>query len=154
MTLKQLIKECDYKSTFNILYKSHFLNWDEDRVRKMDIGFFSTWNELSRLDSKKDLKDNIYIVNTKVENSSEQIFDICYMSNKKEDKGELYAIDFIDWSDLINLEIIDGFNFNSNVEMLAHILYEMTFWGFSNKEVQGQSNKLKSSVEGYKDEPV
>tara|TARA_S200000501_G_scaffold363944_1_gene395467 strand:- start:387 stop:833 length:447 start_codon:yes stop_codon:yes gene_type:complete len=146
MTLKELINSYSYKAVFNILHKSYFSDWDIERSRKMDIGFLLAWNELSELNSDKQSEDKIYIVNAAIDNSEELFFDVCYLS---EEEQELYSIDFIDWKDLINLEIVNEYNFNSDKEMLAHILYEITFWGFSNASVQLESKKLKDSIDEF-----
>tara|TARA_B000000557_G_scaffold264725_1_gene271293 strand:+ start:4204 stop:4650 length:447 start_codon:yes stop_codon:yes gene_type:complete len=146
MTLKELINSCSYKAVFNILHKHYFSDWDTDRCRKMDVGFLSTWNELSNLNSSHQSDDKIYVINAEIDGSEEILFDVCYFSEKEE---ELYSIDFINWSELINLEIVNEYNFDSDKELLAHILYEITFWGFSNESIQSEAKKLQDSIEDF-----
>ena len=63
-----------------------------------------------------------------------------------EEKDELFSLDFVDWTDLIDMNIEKPNNM-SEKECLSHILWEITFWGFSNKQVAKERKKLKKSIE-------
>ena len=65
--------------------------------------------------------------------------DACLLD---EPKDELFALDFVEWKDIIDIEIYNSAKL-TQTECLAHILWEITFWGFSEKEIQKQSKKIQ-----------
>jgi len=58
-----------------------------------------------------------------------------YIHSEVED--EIYSFDFIEWRDIIDMEILKTVKI-SDIECLAHILWEITFWGFSEEEIEKQ----------------
>ncbi len=54
-----------------------------------------------------------------------------------------YAMDFMDWNELIDLEIKDKTSRELS-EMLAHVLYEITWWGFTRESVKQQRDELEN----------
>ena len=62
------------------------------------------------------------------------------------EEDEFYALDFVDWRELIDAEI-QAPDPLPHPEALAHILWEITFWGFSREQIQGESLKLSSAIE-------
>ena len=63
--------------------------------------------------------------------------DVCLYD---EDKDELFSMDFVDWKDLINLEIYKTIKME-NFQILAHFLWQITFWGFSMEEINAKLKK-------------
>lgn len=58
-------------------------------------------------------------------------------------ESQEYAVDFINWKDLIDLQIEDLAGL-SITDQIAHILYELTFWGWDNVEIQNQALEMLS----------
>ena len=54
-----------------------------------------------------------------------------------------YSMDFVNWEELIDLQIEDLVGL-SIADQIAHILYELTFWGWDNIEIQTQAQKMLS----------
>ena len=54
-----------------------------------------------------------------------------------------YAVDYVDWSRLIDLQIRDEVGMQAHV-ILAHILWEITFHGFTNNIVSENRKALES----------
>lgn len=67
------------------------------------------------------------------------------------DKEVKYALEFTDWQKWLLMEI-DSENFThfNNAEIAAHCLWELTFIGFDESEVDAVSDHIKSTVEGVK----
>ena len=139
MTLRELINQCNYKSVFNIIYKSHYSKEEKGKVLKADLSFLSAWNILSELNKNPVNECEIHLISITTDDSD--IIDVCYYSSIED---EFYALDFIPWSDLIDLEVKSGIS--SPAEILAHVLWEITFWGFSPDEIENESNKIKKQV--------
>ena len=57
------------------------------------------------------------------------------------DETELYATDLTPWSRLIDLEIDNKINI-SREELLAHILYDITFYGYTEGEISLQQTRI------------
>ncbi len=69
------------------------------------------------------------------------------------DPGSLtdsYALEFDKWENWLGMELapetINNFN---ELEIIAHCLYEMTFCGYDQEDIQAQLTSLKSTVEDY-----
>lgn len=62
-----------------------------------------------------------------------------------------YAIEFVKWENWLGMklapETIDNFN---ELEIIAHCLYEMTFCGYKQEEIQEQFDSIKKTVDDYK----
>jgi len=51
------------------------------------------------------------------------------------------AMDFVDWNEIIDLKINDKVSRELS-EMLAHVLYELSWWGFTNQSITDQREEL------------
>ena len=149
MTLQKLIKKCFYKPVFNNIYK-HYLKEDvyytANKVSQMDINFLQAWNELSNTipaeSEDKDVKDSVIFIGNRVED--EEVFTEVCLLNKV--NNETYGLDFLDWNVLLAKEIKTDFEL-ADSEILAHILWELTFWGFSSEAVKQVSDNMLSELE-------
>jgi hypothetical protein len=70
------------------------------------------------------------------------------------DPSEAYmAIEFVPWAQWLNMEIEPETLANfTEIEIVAHSLWEMTFCGFDEKEVQHKWKSLKDAVDKIKKE--
>lgn len=57
-------------------------------------------------------------------------------------EGKGYACDFCSWRDLIDLDIEDKIGLSLE-NMLAHILWEITFWGYSEEKIAEQAQLME-----------
>lgn len=53
----------------------------------------------------------------------------------------IYAVDFVQWSDLIDLLVQDNTGLSLELQ-LAHVLYEITFWGWTAEQIKQEKLKL------------
>ena len=60
--------------------------------------------------------------------------------------GNIYCVDFVNWGDLLDLVVQDNAKIPLEVQ-LAHVLYEITFWGWSSDAIQKEKQKLSESRE-------
>lgn len=62
-----------------------------------------------------------------------------------------YAIEFVKWENWLGMtlapETLENF---SELEIIAHCLYEMTFCGYEQEEIQEQFASIKKTVDDYK----
>jgi hypothetical protein len=73
-----------------------------------------------------------------------------YKHPQDEEEAVLQAIEFTPWNKWLGMDIgSEGLGNFSELEILAHCLYEMTFAGFEEEEVQEQLDSLKKSIEDY-----
>lgn len=69
--------------------------------------------------------------------------DVC-LYDTSEDKT--YACDLVDWIDLIDLMVEDKVGLSLDTQ-LAHILYELTFWGWNADDVKTSAEELEKTAE-------
>jgi hypothetical protein len=135
MTLRELINKSAYKSVFNVLYRDYYKNRDDEEVSYIDLAYLRVWDELINKDLNLNKDYKIYIREAKGEDG----IDVCLHSVKE---NKTYAIDFTLWSELIDMEVYKEFEIEGT-EALAHILWEITFHGFTEKEVSRKRDELK-----------
>jgi len=147
MTLRELIQRTSFKSCFNVIYKNHYKAYPVDKIMQYSQKFGDIFNKLLKLKINKN--DNLKIFITEREEitfegeEAEKVTDVCILD---EEKDELSAMDFISWEDLIDLEVFNAINL-PNEEVLAAILWEITFWGFDEETIQKEKNKLQEAID-------
>ena len=62
-----------------------------------------------------------------------------------------YAIEFVKWEKWLGMDLAPEtlYNFNE-LEIIAHCLFEMTFCGYEQEEIQEQFDSINRTVEDYK----
>lgn len=133
MTLRELLKQTPYKSVFNVIYKTFYQQkkYLNSKIIEADLAYSKVYKNLLDLPENKIENQKIYLAN--VANLADEI-DVCLLD---EVEDELYSFDFVPWKDIIDLEILKTAKL-STVDCLAHILWEITFWGFSEEEIKRQ----------------
>lgn len=64
--------------------------------------------------------------------------------------GTYYAIEFDPWEEWLGMEVLpESFDGRSELSVLAHVLWEMTFCGYSNKAVAIAREGLNDRVDDY-----
>lgn len=63
---------------------------------------------------------------------------------------ESYALEFLEWDKWLGMDLApETINSFSELEIIAHCLYEMTFISFDEDEIQEQLKSLNDSVEEF-----
>ena len=137
MTLRELLKKSSYKPVFNEIYKNYYFRLPVERVTLADISYQRVYTDLKKKAPHDDGGCNIYI--TKTGKEEEPYIDVL-LYNRVEDS--LYSLDFYPWSQLIDCPI-DNTADIENSAVLAHVLWEMTFHGFSEESVAKKRLALK-----------
>lgn len=77
-----------------------------------------------------------------------------YIKNPKtEDEYFSQAIEFTSWNKWLGMEIDKNSLHNfSELEIIAHCLYEMTFIGFDEEGIQSELNNLEDSVDEFRNQ--
>ncbi len=77
-----------------------------------------------------------------------------YYTNPKDNTGEhtmSLAIEFTPWNEWLGMDVspesLSEFN---ELEIIAHCLYEMTFVGYGEEEIQAELDKINESAEEIK----
>ncbi len=62
-----------------------------------------------------------------------------------------YALEFTEWKEWLGMELANETVKNfSQLEIIAHCLYEMTFVDYDEEEIQKQFRQIKNTMEEYK----
>jgi len=137
MTLRDFIYRLSYKSVFNIIHKVYYKDKSNEEISNADLGFLAAWQNLYKLKDNPNKDWKIYI--TEKEDDGEKFFDVCWYN---EEEDELYAIDFVEWEELIDSEIYKAAPMDDKTAA-AHILWEITFHGFSASAVKEAKDELQ-----------
>lgn len=63
--------------------------------------------------------------------------------------GESYAITLTSWEEILGMEMGESDYDLSELEILCHILYEITFTGYSDKTVKEQATMIRQRMADY-----
>ena len=63
-----------------------------------------------------------------------------------EEEAETYAMDLAEWKGIIDAMILNKANL-ADVELLAHILWEITFYGFTREQVNESRRDVEKSLQ-------
>lgn len=79
--------------------------------------------------------------------------DVSGQDGTKDENGTIisYALEFTEWKEWLGMDIdTQTFENFTELEIIAHCLYEMTFVGFDEDEIQGELRSFDKTVEEYK----
>ena len=144
MTLRDLIQEVIQLDEFNKL-SAKICEIHPEWNTKKETDVFKTYKrvakEIEDLPGDDELKDHTIVID-KVENTlfneTESWVDVHLL----DPDGDKWALDMTDWNGLVDLNITDNVCTTLS-ERLAHILYEITFWGTTRQSVLNESRQLE-----------
>jgi len=146
MKLKKLIQSNSWLSVATILLQ---LYPDEE---KNISGYQKVFEEFLFMHSE-DSEILIVVAHQKDDFDGEEYVDVSgkYANPKNEEEEFSQAIEFTPWNKWLGMEISkESFLHFSELEIISHCLYEMTFVGFEEKEIQEELNSMEKSIEDYK----
>ena len=94
--------------------------------------------ELLDVTPDDELHDHVIVIKQAYDQNNNEYIDV-HLENTQD--GTTTAIDFIDWAKIIDLPIHDDIS-REVTQMLAHVLYELTWWGFTRESVRQQGDEL------------
>ena len=140
MTLRELLYRKSYKNIFNVIYKTFLKERKNNQITELSIKFENAFTELKLIEKQNKTK-NLVVLN-EIESEEEQIIDVCFYDDKQD---EHYSLDFMDWGEIIDCEVIAPKKFNQTT-IVAHVLWEITFWGFSREKITKEKKELNKAV--------
>jgi hypothetical protein len=152
LSLRELIIEIDRLDILTDVAKCTFeLNEQYSNVDQITKTYKSVTSELKDLPGSDELQGhNITIIDNK------DIDTTCNGSSASEvnrhvsvllcDNDERFALDFVDWNELIDLPIRDTVCEKLS-ERLSRILYEITFWGHTRASVLQEGEETRRAAE-------
>ena len=140
MTLRELLYRKSYKNIFNVIYKTFLKERKNNQITELSIKFENAFTELKLIEKQNKTK-NLVVLN-EIESEEEQIIDVCFYDDKQD---EHYSLDFMDWGEIIDCEVIAPKKFNQTT-IVAHVLWEITFWGFNREKITEERKELNKAV--------
>ena len=148
MTLRELLYRKSYKNIFNVIYKTFLKDHPQDKIIDLSIKFEKAFLELKSIEQQNKTKNLVVLneieneIEDEAENGGEQIIDVCFFDDKQD---EHYGLDFMDWGEIIDCEVVAPKKFNQTT-IVAHVLWEITFWGFSREKITKERKELNKAV--------
>jgi hypothetical protein len=134
MNIPELFKKSNYKSVFNCIYKTYYKDkkYTQDEIVNCDILYQKAFDVIQNIESKQ---DKTFIIELQdAETDGEEFIDVCL---REVNSKEIFALDFTSWSEVCSYDVLARKDLLID-EMAAHILWEMTFWGFSEEQIEKQ----------------
>tara|TARA_B100001094_G_C18164242_1_gene791095 strand:- start:643 stop:1140 length:498 start_codon:yes stop_codon:yes gene_type:complete len=145
MTFQDLLRKVKYKPVFNIIHKEYYLEsgYPNDQMMHIDFSYSKVFDNLLCKDKIK--SDSDFEINFEmVEGEDDDPYINIYLH--KLDDGERFGLDFVPWGEALSFNVNNSLGM-SEVEMTAHILWEMTFWGFTEETVNEQREITLKAIE-------
>jgi hypothetical protein len=146
MNIKSLISKLRYKKVFNEIYKNYLLEDKTSKAQEYDCKFYGAWNDLKRLEhvDSDDLEVNESIIElTEIKEEGSKYIDVHLLH---EPTQATYALDFLPWEPLFKKNIKTDLEL-TEAEIMCHIFWEITFWGWSSKNVQRSGELIDEESE-------
>ena len=148
MTLRQLINEVlDSGKFFKVvttLKDHHYSDMSEEDVEYISHSYMSVIDEL--LEKPPDESTDRLVVSEKVDDLSDPPEEYIDTLITNSDGTDRRAIDFVPWSSLIDLEVDSDLKLQTSA-LLAHILWEITFYGYTENKVKEEREELQELID-------
>ena len=143
-TLYDLIRMVNFEDVF-----ARIIHYFHDQEKSKD-GYQSAFGELLTKKQDKHRLNDLFI---SVELENEEGHDYLYMHGINKNTNITYGIEFCPWSEWVTM-FIDQKTLDtlSKEDIVAGCLYEMTYFGFSEKKVRQTRNDMYKGIEEAKAE--
>jgi hypothetical protein len=156
MTLRDLIHAVmdtgNWNKVTSIIYDTYYT--ENDSRSAVDGGYMNVFAELIEIShNKQSTQIVIEPVTTLIPGKDDEATIEKYINVRLQDPEEgAFSISYVEWTELIDMTIVD--ETDSNVyEQLAHILWEITFYGFSNESVKQAAAELARQIDEIEECP-
>ncbi len=139
MTFRQLLKANTWP-TISSLFIETYPDADKDMA-----GYKTVFEKLLIMDA---VETNMSIVITKERNDNDEYVEVSGLHNYPKNKEETYSqgIEFTPWREWLGMDISkESLTSFSELEIIIHCLYEMTFVGFTEEVIQEKIRSIEKS---------
>ncbi|WP_026449583.1 DUF6557 family protein [Aequorivita capsosiphonis] len=146
MTFKQLILSHFWTNISSIFIETY------PEAEKDLEGYKMVFEKLAMMDPEE-IDMSIVITNEKDDFDAEAYIDISGLYNNPKNEEEHYSqgIEFTPWREWLGMDISEkSLSIFSEQEIIVHCLYEMTFVGFKEGDIQKVINRTQKNMEDYK----
>lgn len=150
MTLHELIRTYDKETVLAALYEYY-----PDQI-KSDLGYRSMWDELLTYEpviSESGMK--VHIDHAPIDEPDDEPWIHVHGKSDRIPAGEefnhvtldtYYALEYRPWPEWLGYEIVNNTE-HSEVEVVAHILWEMSWAGYTNVQVQDRLQEIVEAAD-------
>lgn len=134
-TFRDVLMETEWENVqerFVVLYP--------DEAKSID-GYRNVYHTLKELNAKSNEDDTTIVINF-VPDEEKPYYGV---SGKVLGKELLYGLEFCDWTEWLGYYM--GETDFSNEDFVAHCLWEMTWWGFTQEDIKKQEDLLNEATE-------
>jgi hypothetical protein len=138
-TFRELLVKCDFQKVLEFL-KS--ITYEVNNVDKFNEGYILVFDHLKQLQSTENEFVKIIVKSELDPTCDTGSFhgDITLMDNK----DKIFSSDFVKWSELIDQPVETQYG---NIETLAYLLYDITFYGFNPETIEEEFDNIKLSLD-------
>lgn len=130
-------------------------NWDEISTRFFQLypdqeknadGYAAAYKELAEMQAGTSNYNLVidHVISTEQDHGYEDDWYHVYAVDKNVNIDQRWAIDYMEWADCLDLEIAP--TTLSEQDILSHIMYELTFYGYSSSEVTTQRSAIMDNA--------
>lgn len=129
------------------LYEKYYTK--NDSKQAVCERYTGVMQDLLQLNISKNNSDKIvvreYVMHTTTSSDKYVQENTVHVGLRDESNAD-YSIDLVPWNEIIDLKVLNETDLDMH-HVIACILWEITFWGFTHKEINKQIKKLKKSID-------
>tara|TARA_R100000808_G_C2152137_1_gene161460 strand:- start:2797 stop:3246 length:450 start_codon:yes stop_codon:yes gene_type:complete len=139
MTLRDLLRTSSFASLFNELHRHYYIDRSDDSLVDLCVSYRKAIGELIYLEgrSSKDWELDVSTVSSSARDP-ESYVDV---SLRTPSSGKIYGLDLVLWEEVIDLPVTFEDSMSPLVAV-AHILWELTWYGFTSAQIKAQRDSL------------
>lgn len=142
MKVIDILKASDFDKVYEFIHSQYYSEYEDNKKVKDTYRRF--YDGLLKCDVKP---SNNILVAIKYKDAYEQgvyTWDVTLFSSKD---NEIYSILFVDWDEILGYEVCEKSLSEYSIESIVGcLLYEMSFFGFTEEEMKIEEAKLEESV--------
>lgn len=150
MTLRDLVHAVmntgNWNKVTSIIYDTYYT--ENDSRGAVDGAYMNVFAELIEMPvAKQDTQIVIEQCTTVIPGRDDDTTIEKYVNVRLQDPKEgACSASYVEWTELVDMTIVDEIGLNMN-EQLAHIIWEITFHGFSNESVKQAAAELSRQID-------
>lgn len=131
-------------------------NWDDvsetfysiypDQIKSSN-GYIVAYNELQNTVAVPDT--SVIVIEHFVSDDEDDVYEDVYSMEPGDNIH--YGLDFLPWSEVLGMDLSpDIFEHYNDLMVISHMMFEITFYGYSSMKVKEESDKLQEIVDDVK----
>ena len=145
-TLRDILAKCNRNKVYDIIQQEYYSDKKVDDFNVIHAAYDNVWEELLHKPGKLISETWKVCIREAIDDLPPEpvtYIDVCLLDSRNDDS---YAIDMVPWGDIIDYGVVYRDIPTGELDLettLAHILWEITFYGYTEEEITEAKSDLE-----------